>query len=688
MAIWGTSRDLTARLEIGQNSTELLGKAEVGQWTGDLLCKFRVRQPGSAELLGEFESQAIAELLGKAEIPQSGFADLLGNVEIQQSNSAELLGKFEAQATAELLGKVEVQQSGSAELLGKVEVQQSGSAELLGKFEAQATAELLGKVEVQQLDSAELLGKFGVGQDSAELLGEFIIRQGAEDLYASFQVYQYYGNEFRATATTGRVLSAVGQEYAFRFTAQDSKTVKEIAVYHATVTGHTYKFNVGLQGNSSGDPDGVWINNCEVEYDQGGVPGNQGWNWHVLSNTVALTKGTIYHVVIEATEVTNTFSSRGPTPENRFIPWRLVTSGDIGAARQVYDAQLDARYYNGAAWSSESRSAVFVLKYTDNEIFGQPYDSTWPITKIFGSTTQYQTITPGRTVTIKSIGVYVRRQNNPPDSLYISLRSGGITHREVTITAAEVGPGYAWEGKSTAVFTLKKGVTYTLYWTSPGSNSSNFYEANRCWNADPLPSDLHSVTWGGTASTYNSPAVWPAHDMTFRFFQTADRSWEDVPAAFVVGQGSADLLGEFISENVGSADLLGEFIVRHSSSQDLLGVFAVRHEGTPVELLGKADVGQDSQNLLGTALVQQSGSVELLGKFDVGQDLTELLGKVEVRQSGSADLLGAAEIQQSGSTELLGNVVIRHPGSAELLGKGIIRQSDSAELLGKTEINQ
>ena len=66
----------------------------VGWRRQDLRADFEVRQPGSVELLGKFEAQATAELLG--------------NVEVINIGSAELLGVFEAQATAEVLAKFEV----------------------------------------------------------------------------------------------------------------------------------------------------------------------------------------------------------------------------------------------------------------------------------------------------------------------------------------------------------------------------------------------------------------------------------------------------------------------------------------------------------------------------------------------------------------------------------------------------
>ncbi|MCK4697723.1 MAG: hypothetical protein KAT53_05395, partial [Dehalococcoidia bacterium] len=89
---------------------------------------------------------SIGSLKGILDVRQLTSTDLYARLEVGQG-SAELLGRFEAQASAELLGKFEARTtlSDSAELLGKAEVQQSGSAELLGKFESQVTAELLGK---------------------------------------------------------------------------------------------------------------------------------------------------------------------------------------------------------------------------------------------------------------------------------------------------------------------------------------------------------------------------------------------------------------------------------------------------------------------------------------------------------------------------------------------------------------
>jgi len=626
------SEDLPCGFNVGQGSVNLAAQFEVGQGSEDLPAEFEVGQ-NTVDLLGEFVVRHVGTPV-----------DLLGEFIVRQERSVELPGEFI------------VRQETSRDLLGGFIVRHERSVDLAGEFVIQHSA-------------------------SQDLPAEFVVKQWAVDLLGVFVVYQHYGNEFRATSGSSRIFTAVGQKYAFRFTAQDSKTVKEIAVRHESVSGQTYKFKVGLQGDNGGDPDGVWINNCKVEYDQGGVSPGQGWNWHVLSNTVALTKFTVYHVVIEATEVTNTFSFRGTTPENRFIPGRLVPSG----AMQLFDARLDARYYNGAVWSSESRTVVFALKYTDNELFGQPYDHNWPTTRIHGATVQYQTIVPSKTITIKSIGAYVRKQGAPADSLYVSLRhsNGSIIYREVTIPAAEVGAVYAWEDKSINIFTLKKGITYRLYWTSPGSSAANYYEAIHPYNSDAAVSDFHPLTWGGIVSTWSVPATWPGHDMTFRFSQTSDRSWDDLPAEFIVRQEtSVDLPAEFIVRQETSVDLPAEFIIRQERAEDLLGEFTVRHTGIPVNLLCNFTVRHVGTpvDLLGEFIVRQDTSVDLLGEFIICHEISaDLLGEFVIRRSASVDLSAQFEVGQD-SADLLSIFVIRRSASVELPARFIIRRSAALNL--------
>ncbi|GAH45788.1 unnamed protein product, partial [marine sediment metagenome] len=64
----------------------------------------------------------------------------------------------------------------------------------------------------------------------------------------------------------------------------------------------------------------------------------------------------------------------------------------------------------------------------------------------------------------------------------------------------------------------------------------------------------------------------------------------------IVRSAFAELFGKF--EAQATAELLGKFEVQQSGSAELLGKAVIRHVGTPIELLGKADIkGLSSANL-------------------------------------------------------------------------------------------
>jgi len=118
--------------------------------------------------------------------------------------------------------------------------------------------------------------------------------------------------------------------------------------------------------------------------------------------------------------------------------------------------------------------------------------------------------------------------------------------------------------------------------------------------------------------------------------------------------------------------------------EELLGKFVVR-QGISRELLAKAEIGQDSQDLLGKGEIQQSALAELLGEFNA-QVSSNLLGKADIRQETSANLDAKFDVGQD-SQDLLGKVDITH--SVELFSKFIVRHMGiPVELLGKCDIRQ
>ncbi len=181
MAIWGTSRDLLTRSEVGQNSVELSAQFEVGQDSSELLIRAEARGLDSAELLGKAGVTHSVELLGKIEIQQSDSAELLGRTEIQQPGSTELLGECNITHSAELLCNAIIKTVGSAALYAQAEVGQS-SRGLFAKFESQGTQALYAKGVVRQTGFSELYTRAEVGQGSVELFAEAVVGQGSVEL--------------------------------------------------------------------------------------------------------------------------------------------------------------------------------------------------------------------------------------------------------------------------------------------------------------------------------------------------------------------------------------------------------------------------------------------------------------------------------------------------------------------------
>ena len=181
MTIYGTSRSLLTRFEVGQSSEDLYAQFLVRQDSAELLGKGDVQQSGSAELLGKADVTHSVDLLGEAEVQQSGSSELLGEAEIQQSGSAELLGECNITHSAELLCNAIIENVGSAVLYARAEVGQN-SAEWLGKFEAQNSQGLYAKGEVRQADSSDLNARAEVGQGSSELFAKAEVGQGSVEL--------------------------------------------------------------------------------------------------------------------------------------------------------------------------------------------------------------------------------------------------------------------------------------------------------------------------------------------------------------------------------------------------------------------------------------------------------------------------------------------------------------------------
>ncbi len=145
-----------------------------------------------------------------------------------------------------------------------------------------------------------------------------------------------------------------------------------------------------------------------------------------------------------------------------------------------------------------------------------------------------------------------------------------------------------------------------------------------------------------------------------------------------------DLACGFVVRQPASANLAGELIIRHNSDGDtegqLLAGFEIAVYSANQELGAAFEVGQGSADLLGELVVRQGPDNENLpAGLYVGVDASgELLGELIVRQLTSQDLAGELIVRQGPvNQELLGALVVRHPDSENLLGEFVIRRSTS-----------
>lgn len=160
---------------------------------------------------------------------------------------------------------------------------------------------------------------------------------------------------------------------------------------------------------------------------------------------------------------------------------------------------------------------------------------------------------------------------------------------------------------------------------------------------------------------------------------------EDLSACLEIGRGSRDLLVRIATRSSAYRDLDGRFIAVYSGSDDLLSKLVVRHLdpgsvelyavanvvipsvwGISLSLLGRFDVGRDSENLYAI--------------LEIGRGSIELGARAAVRSSSYGDLIGRSTARQSASDDLGSTLIIRSQAVIEIYGISLIRESSFRSL--------
>src|SRR4030067_2840685 len=206
------------------------------------------------------------------------------------------------------------------------------------------------------------------------------------------------------------------QRISDRFTAKLSGTVTRLVIYGFAFEGQP-TVRVGLQGDNSGNPQGQWITNKAFGDIQ--LSSSSGFKEVQLGVSVALTKGQIYHVVIEA--VQDHWSGKA-----------AITTYQANSLAQPYnpddpditwsDSNMNTLFSNGQGWQEQNKWPIFVIEYSDGQQEGQPYSliAQWVV---YSSTYVGQTLIPASDYHMSEFAFVVADgSGTPQDNLYYQVR--------------------------------------------------------------------------------------------------------------------------------------------------------------------------------------------------------------------------------------------------------------------------
>ncbi len=263
------------------------------------------------------------------------------------------------------------------------------------------------------------------------------------------------------------------QKASIRFTAKLSGQATSVVFDGFAYEGQpTVRF--GLQRDVNGVPAGQWIEDGAFGTVQ--LSSSSGFKTVHLGTPVALVKGQVYDVVIEAAETplegtaaVSTYQADGYaqpfSPDDPDIVWK--------------DSNMNVLSYDGNSWHEENKWPIFVVSYSDGTLEGQPYSllAQWVV---YGSTYVGQTLVPASDYKLGTIAfdVSLGSSTDPQDKLYYQVRDSdnkvlaeGVFAERGKLTASQ-----AWvEATLPTPVTLKAGSLYRIVLLSPQTDLANAY---------------------------------------------------------------------------------------------------------------------------------------------------------------------------------------------------------------------
>lgn len=268
---------------------------------------------------------------------------------------------------------------------------------------------------------------------------------------------------------------------SIRFTAKYSGNAESIAVYLLTNGNHTAQ--VGLQADSDGLPSGQWLGPQGNSYGVRKVGKTDQFVEFKLNEAAALTRGNVYHIVV-LTQDSDTGTESQILQDNL-----LVASYRAQDSVQPYnsdvpdtvwlDSVMNVLSNDGTGWKPNNRWPIFVVKYDNGDMEGQPYSLAAPWV-LSGQRVVGQQIVPSSDYTLVGFGFVVAINTNTPDEpLYFQIfdNTNNVVSRGIFAQASDLTKKKDWfEVGLPSSIELKKGETYRIVLSSPKTDSQHSYK--------------------------------------------------------------------------------------------------------------------------------------------------------------------------------------------------------------------
>jgi hypothetical protein len=631
---WAAEADMPDPLPAGTNQTaehSIYGEY-IPSGSQELLGKFEVLQAGSVELKGEFFRGADGdiELKGEFFAQLTGSQTLLGEFVSQQAGLQELKASFEGQATRSLKAGFSIRQSGSQELLCEFVIRRAASQELKASFEGQATQNLKAEFISQGSSSQELLGKLIVRQSASIELKASFEGQGTESLLGYFRTS----------------IQPIGLTVLGYFTVlQGSAQLKAgFTCKNADTSDLTCKVRISVDTTDT---------SLKAEF--------------IAAIPVSINLPAEFEVRQETRNLKGQFFLGTDGDQDLLAEFisRQVGSEDLGASFTVkqWREELKAELVSQQASSVELLGEFEVQRSTNVELTAE-FISRRPSTLNLAAEffTQIPTENLKAEFICRNAGTanllsrfIVRRLTDPYTVIVEDAFNAWLTY---------------WERVGSGWLTTPIGIEDAIQKYS-GANSYRLY-----LGTEKIGSE--SLIFGWARDAYSNLNEEGSGELLSEFVIRRSGSL-NLSASFTVLQGYGDLKGSVKVTTPSSAEVLGEFISQQADSQELLAEFTVR-QLVSRDLKAEFSVTVYDEELRAEFVSRQASSQELKGRLWIPGYTVSLLGEFIVRKAGSQELKASFEGQVT--QNLLAEFMIRQVTSRDLLSKFVVRrETDSLTVL-------